>query len=68
MKVVLGAIDSGAGDPTATIKAFFATRDRDSVLGRYSIDSDGDTTLATYGVYRVEKRRLVFDRVIDSST
>jgi branched-chain amino acid transport system substrate-binding protein len=68
MTVVLGAIDSGAGDPTATIKAFFATRDRDSVLGRYSIDSDGDTTLATYGVYRVEKRQLVFDRVIDSST
>jgi branched-chain amino acid transport system substrate-binding protein len=68
MKVVLAAIGAGAGDPTATIKAFFATRDRDSVLGRYSIDSDGDTTLATYGVYRVEKRQLVFDRVIDSST
>jgi branched-chain amino acid transport system substrate-binding protein len=68
MKVVLAAIDAGGGEPTATIDAFFATHDRDSVLGRYSIDTNGDTTLSTYGVYRVDKRRLVFDRVIDSRT
>jgi branched-chain amino acid transport system substrate-binding protein len=68
MKVVLAAIESGGGDRRATIDAFFGTRERDSVLGRYSIDANGDTTLSTYGVYRVEKRRLVFDRVVDSST
>jgi len=68
MSVVLGAIGAGAGDRQATIDAFFATRDRDSVLGRYSIDANGDTTLSTYGVYRIQNRRLVFDRVVDSST
>ncbi len=37
----------------AVIDAFFATRDRDSVLGRYSIEPDGETTLSSYGVDRV---------------
>jgi branched-chain amino acid transport system substrate-binding protein len=68
MKVVLAAIEAGGGDRAATIDAFFGTRERDSALGRYSIDANGDTTLSTYGVYRIEKRRLVFDRVVDSST
>jgi branched-chain amino acid transport system substrate-binding protein len=38
----------------------FATRDRRSVLGTYSIDADGDTTLDRYGVYHVSQGRLVF--------
>src|SRR5690349_6761648 len=62
MKVVLAAIDAGGGGRAATVRAFFATHDRDSVLGRYSIDGSGDTTLSTYGVYRVEHGELVFDR------
>ena len=35
------------------VAAFFATHDRDSVLGRYSIDTNGDTTLAAYGGYAI---------------
>jgi branched-chain amino acid transport system substrate-binding protein len=35
------------------IDAFFATADRDSVLGTYSIDEAGDTTLDAIGGYRV---------------
>jgi branched-chain amino acid transport system substrate-binding protein len=41
-----------------------ATRDRDSVLGRYSIDRFGDTTLATYGALSIRHGRLVADRVL----
>jgi branched-chain amino acid transport system substrate-binding protein len=67
MKVVLAAIEAAGGNRAATVDAFFATRDRDSVLGRYSIDAHGDTTLSTYGVNRIRGGRLVFDRVIDSS-
>jgi branched-chain amino acid transport system substrate-binding protein len=67
MKVILAAIDKGRGDRTATVDAFFATRNRDSVLGRYSIDSKGDTTLSTYGVWRVHHGEMTFDRAIDSS-
>ena len=67
MKVVLAAIDKGRGDRAATVEAFFATRNRDSVLGRYSIDGDGDTTLSTYGVWRVDHGAMTFDHAIDSS-
>lgn len=67
MKVVLAAIDKGRGDRAATVDAFFATRNRDSVLGRYSIDSYGDTTLSTYGVWRVDHGEMTFDRAIDST-
>jgi branched-chain amino acid transport system substrate-binding protein len=46
------------------VAALFGTRDRDSVLGSYSIDPGGDTTLTDYGLYRISGQRLVFDRVI----
>jgi branched-chain amino acid transport system substrate-binding protein len=68
MSVVLDAIRRGGADRAAVVAAFFATRDRDSVLGRYSIDANGDATLSTYGVLRIDRRgRLVYDRTIDSS-
>ncbi len=38
----------------------FATRDRHSVLGTYSLDSRGDTSLDRYGVYHVVEGRMVF--------
>jgi branched-chain amino acid transport system substrate-binding protein len=54
-------------DRASVVAAFRATRDRDSVLGHYSIDPNGDTTLSTYGVLGVGPRgRLVYDRTIDS--
>jgi branched-chain amino acid transport system substrate-binding protein len=67
MSVVLDAIRQGGSDRAAVVRAFFATRDRDSVLGRYSIDANGDTTLPAYGVLRISRKRLVYDRTIDSS-
>jgi branched-chain amino acid transport system substrate-binding protein len=42
--------------------AIFATRNRRSVLGTYSINRDGDTTLRDYGAYRLVRGRLVFLR------
>ena len=39
------------------LKAIFATKDRTSVLGTYSIDKNGDTTLTDYGVYSVNGRQ-----------
>ena len=50
----------GAARRSRVIHRIFATRDRRSVLGTYSIDSDGDTTLHAYGVYHVRDGRLVF--------
>jgi branched-chain amino acid transport system substrate-binding protein len=46
------------------IDAFFKIKDRDSVLGKYSIDQNGDTTLSDYGGNRIKSGKLVFDKVI----
>ena len=53
-----------ANHPEAVIRAFFRTRDRRSVLGTYSIDPNGDTTLRRYGGYRVRHGALAFDRAL----
>jgi branched-chain amino acid transport system substrate-binding protein len=65
MRLALDAIKrSGTGERTDVLKALFATKDRDSVLGKYSIDANGDTTLTDYGIYAVKQDQLAFDRVI----
>ncbi len=65
MSVVLDSIRrAGAkgNDRQAVVDAFFATKDRNSVLGRYSIDRNGDTSRTSFGGYRITGGRLVFDR------
>ncbi len=47
-----------------TRDAFFSISERPSALGSYSIDADGDTTLAFYGAYRVENGKLVLGRAV----
>jgi branched-chain amino acid transport system substrate-binding protein len=51
-------------DRQAVIDQFFQIKDRDSVLGKYSIDENGDTTLSDYGGDKVKGGQLVFDKVI----
>lgn len=64
MAVVLDSIERAEGgiDRTAVIDAFLDTTDRSSVLGTYSIDEVGDTTLDRLAGYRVRDGRPVFDR------
>ena len=38
----------------AVLRALFATTTRHSVLGTYGFNSDGDTTLKSYGLYKVD--------------
>ncbi len=67
MSAVLDAIRSAGvhgNDRRAVVERFFATRERDSVIGRYSIEPNGETTLSTYGVDRVLGGRAVFYRAI----
>jgi branched-chain amino acid transport system substrate-binding protein len=55
MRLVLDTIDrlgTRGSDRAAVREALFATRDRESVLGRYSFDAGGDTSLALFGAYR----------------
>jgi len=65
MRLALDAISrAGSTDRAAIREALFGTRDRQSVLGTYSIDENGDTTLTDYGVYRIEDGELAFDQTI----
>ena len=66
-RLALDAIErSGTGNKEDIVKALFETKDRESVLGTYSIDENGDTTLSDYGVYRVKGGELEFDRTIQA--
>ena len=56
MKLGLDTIKSlGAkgNDKAAVLQALQNTKNRKSVLGTYSFDKNGDTTLTSYGVYKV---------------
>jgi branched-chain amino acid transport system substrate-binding protein len=65
MRLALDAIErSGTGEKADIVKALFATKERKSVLGTYSIDENGDTTLTDYGVYTVKDGELQFDSTI----
>jgi branched-chain amino acid transport system substrate-binding protein len=69
MRLALDAIArSGTGERADIVKALFETKDRQSVLGTYSIDADGDTTLTDYGIYRVKDGELEFDQTIKAAT
>jgi branched-chain amino acid transport system substrate-binding protein len=68
MSVVLDAIRrSGPRGNVrqAVIDSFFQTQDRGSVLGRYSIQPDGETTLSRYGADRIVAGRAKFFRAFD---
>jgi branched-chain amino acid transport system substrate-binding protein len=67
MSVVLDAIRrAGArgNDRQSVIDAFFASPPRNSVLGRYSFEADGEPTFAHYGVDRVAGGIAQFYRAI----
>jgi branched-chain amino acid transport system substrate-binding protein len=65
MRLGLDAIQrSGTGSKEDIVKALFDTKDRESVLGTYSIDENGDTTLTDYGVYSIAGGELKFDSTI----
>ena len=50
------------------IKGFFAIKNKQSVLGTYSIDPDGDTTITDYGGNTIKNGKLTFDKVIKAQT
>jgi branched-chain amino acid transport system substrate-binding protein len=70
MSVVLAAIRAAGDrgdDRQAVIDKFFATHDRNSVIGAYSIQPNGETTLSSYAIDRVVKGAPVFWRSVGVS-
>jgi len=71
MSIALEAIKNAGengNDRQAVVDEFFKIKGRESVLGTYDIDENGDTTLSDYGGNRVEGGQLVFDKVIKAAT
>jgi branched-chain amino acid transport system substrate-binding protein len=67
MRVVLGAIRRAgrhANDRRRVIRRVFGLRRADSIVGAYTIGPLGDSTLRSFGAYRVRGGRLVFDRLL----
>ena len=71
------ALGKNGDEDAATVKVasrdrhaqeLFATKDRQSVLGTYSIDSNGDTTLTDYGAYNIANNALKFRATIKAKT
>jgi branched-chain amino acid transport system substrate-binding protein len=67
LSAIARATDNGkrAAKRASVLKAIFAARHRQSVLGPYSITVDGDTSLKTYGIWRVVGGRLQFFKALD---
>src|SRR5688500_3795918 len=69
MRLVLDSIErAGSANKEDILKALFDTKDRESVLGTYSIDENGDTTLSDYGVYTIEDGELTFDKTVKAAS
>lgn len=67
-QAILGSIRAAGKEGNqkdAVIKAFFDIKDRHSVLGTYSIDGYGDTSLDRFAGDRLSGSRLVLDRVLE---
>jgi branched-chain amino acid transport system substrate-binding protein len=65
---VLKRAGDQANNRDAVIKALFATKDRQSILGTYSIDANGDTSLTDYGLYVIKDGLPAYSKKIVAAT
>jgi branched-chain amino acid transport system substrate-binding protein len=49
----IAGLAANGNNKADVLKALFATKSRSSVLGTYGFDANGDTTLKSYGLYKV---------------
>jgi len=61
MKLILDGLNA-AGPTKEGLLGYLRTgvQNRQSVLGTYSLDANGDTTLRTYGLYGIQRKQLVW--------
>jgi branched-chain amino acid transport system substrate-binding protein len=61
----IAKLGSKGSDKAAVLAALFATTNRNSVLGTYGFDKNGDTTLKSYGLWKAGPTgELVFDKTL----
>jgi branched-chain amino acid transport system substrate-binding protein len=65
MSLALDAIKrADSTDRQDIVNALFDTKNRHSVIGTYSIDKNGDTTLTDYGLFAIRDGAPIFQRAI----
>jgi branched-chain amino acid transport system substrate-binding protein len=66
----VAGLGSKGNDKSAVLSALFATKSRNSVLGTYGFNANGDTTLTSYGLYKIDPSTgdPVFYKTITPST
>jgi branched-chain amino acid transport system substrate-binding protein len=65
---VLKRAGDQANNRDEVIKQLFATKDRKSILGTYSIDANGDTSLTDYGLYVIKDGLPSYSKKIVAAT
>ena len=66
-RLVLAALRRSNGTRAGVLRALFRTRAYSGLIGAVGIDSDGGSTLARLGVFRVHNGSFQFERVLDLS-
>ncbi len=69
MSLALDAIERAGeegNDREAVTEQIFATKDRESVIGTYSIDENGDTSLTNYGVFGIKNGSLEYLEALEA--
>jgi len=64
VEVLLDAIARSDGTRASVTRALFATRIRNGILGSFSFDANGDSTLNPILIFRIEHGKDVLDRVL----
>ena len=70
MSLILDSIKRAGDEGNSrdkVLEALFNTENRKSVLGTYSIDDNGDTTLSDYGVYSIDGGELAFEKTVKAA-
>jgi branched-chain amino acid transport system substrate-binding protein len=65
---VLKRAGDQANNRDEVIKQLFATKNRKSILGTYSIDANGDTSLTDYGLYTIKDGLPTYSKKIVAAT
>jgi branched-chain amino acid transport system substrate-binding protein len=66
MQLILDAVATVGADRVAVIDWLRSVTDRPSVLGSYGFDPFGDTTLRTYGLYRIRRGALIYAGAVEA--
>jgi len=67
MKLIIDGLNASGGTRAGLLGWLPTVQNRQSVLGAYGFDANGDTTLRAYGVYGVQGSSLVYEGAVTAA-